>query len=419
VRDAPAFGKECPQIQNNQVAGDEDCLTLNVWTPDPSAAGGPMPVMFFVHGGGNVQGSSSEQLSDGSYLYDGAVLAAKGGAVVVTINYRLGVFGFLAHPAIDAEPGQSTPGNYGIMDQIAALTWVQQNIGAFGGDPARVLLFGESAGGRDTCVLLASPLAAGLFSRALIESGACTEATLAQHEQNGLTLAQKAGCGDAVDVPGCLRGLDAATLVSAVPVDWQQNLNSNAPPFFGPDVDGTLLTASPIDVLSSGGANRVPLVVGSNGDETDAIAPRIPSADQYAAMVRRVFPQVAGLLLAQYPASSYATPRQAWVALTSDAQFICPARTIARSAAAGLQQPVYRYLFSHAFDSGRGRALGAWHGLELLWVFGHVDANGYRPSAAEQALSDAMIGYWSRFAATGDPNGAGAVAWPLYDAGER
>jgi para-nitrobenzyl esterase len=179
ARDANAFGNQCPQIRSASVVGDEDCLTLNVWAPQGAASNGALPVMFFLLGGGNVQGSTSEQLANGTYLYDGAVLAQKGNAVIVTANYRLGALGFLAHPALTADAGQTTHGNYGIMDQIAALQWVQQNISNFGGDPARVLLFGESAGANDTCILLASPLGAGLFSRALMESPICALSGLA------------------------------------------------------------------------------------------------------------------------------------------------------------------------------------------------------------------------------------------------
>jgi para-nitrobenzyl esterase len=415
VRDASSFGSRCPQLSDGAVVGDEDCLTLNVWTPDPTAANGSMPVMLFIHGGGNVQGSASDTLRDGSYLYDGAVLARNGGAVVVTINYRLGVFGFLAHPALSTEPGQTNHGNYGLADQIAALTWVQQNVAAFGGDPARVLIFGESGGARDVCALVASPRAAGLFSRALMESETCDAAPLARHEAAGETLAQTAGCADAADVPGCLRALPAQALVAALPVNVADSLNSLSPLPYGPTVDGLLLPDVPLNVIRSGGANPVPLIVGSNADEMSLFAPRTVSAGQYESMVRRAFPRLADKVLAQYPIDAYPSGRAAWVALTSDALFICPARGIARAAAAGLQAPVYRYLFTHTLSGAAGQALGAFHGLELRWVFGGITAGGYRPTAAEQALSDAIIGYWSRFAATGDPNGAGAVVWPAYD----
>jgi para-nitrobenzyl esterase len=415
VRDASRFGSQCPQLSDGSVIGDEDCLTLNIWTPDTSPANGPLPVMFYIPGGGNDQGSASTQLPDRSYLFDGAVLAQKGNVVVVTINYRLGVFGFLAHPALTAESGQSSHGNYGILDQIMALTWVQQNIAAFGGDSGRVLFFGESAGARDACVLLASPMARGLFARALMESENCNVYALAGHEQNGVTVAEKAGCGVAADVLACLRRLPAASLVAAPTLTAAEALDTNTPRPYQPAIDGLVLTDSPLNLLRSGSANRVPFLIGSNADEMNLFAPRTVSADQFNEMVARAHPQSAAAVLQQYPLTAYSSPRAAWIALSTDALFTCPAREVARAAAEGLGAPVYRYYFTHAFDTGPGRDLGAQHGLELLWVFGHLVINGYQQTPAENALSDAIIGYWSRFAATGNPNGSDAIRWPLYD----
>jgi para-nitrobenzyl esterase len=407
---ATAFGNECPQIDvNDKVVGDEDCLTLNIWTPNttPSA---PLPVLFFIHGGGNTQGASSSPLYDGSYI------AAHGPAVVVTINYRLGVFGFLAAPALDAASAQGVSGNYGILDQIAALQWTQRNIAAFGGDPSRVLLFGESAGATDTCVLLASPLASGLFSRALMESGGCNQRTLADSEQTDAAVVQSVGCDTASDVAACLRALPAATLVQArkVPVDVA-NLGGLA---YGPNVDGYVLPGEPLALIGAGTFNQVPFVVGSNADETAGLAPP-PIADAAAyetALTKMYGATIAQAVLQEYPASAYPTPRQAYIAATTDADFVCPSRDYARAAATGGSAPVYRYFFTHALDHGVGKALGAFHGLELAFVFHTLGASaGYSASADEQALADAIVGYWTRFAATGDPNGAGATPWPIYD----
>jgi para-nitrobenzyl esterase len=405
----------CPQLDANMsFVGSEDCLTLNVWTPSAAPAQ-PLPVLVFLHGGGNTQGSSSAT-SNGVYLYDGEHVAEKGDVVVVTLNYRLGVLGFFAHTSLDAESADQVSGNYGILDQIAALGWVKRNISAFGGDPARVLVFGESAGAVDTCVQVASPLSAGLFSAALMESGGCGAPTLAQTETQDQPLVQMAGCDPSGDVTSCLRALPAEDLVTRLPgVVSVSGLDKGVK--YGPNVDGHVLVDTPLKTLLAGKHNRVPFIVGSNADETSRYVPAVPDATTYASLVHQEFGAALGdQILARYPASAFPSPRAAFVAVTTDARFVCPARTIARAARGAQAEPVRRYFFSHALDSTAAKSYGAWHGLELLWVFQHLDVAGYVPSAAEVGLSDAMIGYWSRFAAAGDPDGPGAIAWPAYDA---
>lgn len=399
-RDATQFGPECPQLDEGAVVGDEDCLTLNVWAPaaPPSP---PAPVMVFIHGGGNSAGSSSEP------YYDGRELAERGGAVVVTINYRIGQLGWLAHPALSAERPEGVSGNWGLLDQVAALRWVQAEIAAFGGDPAKVLVFGESAGGRNVCTLVATPAAAGLFQRALVQSGSCgfLEA-LAEAEAYGGMVATAAGCDGAADVAACLRGLDAATIAATLPSDVGALAGSD----YNPIVDGVVLPEMPVDALAAGTHHHAPFAIGANADETGREAPAIATVEEYEALVRAQFGGLGDAILAQYPAAAYPTPRKAYVALTSDARFICPSRRFARAAAAGQAEPVWRYLFAHAPGP-----LGAVHGLELVYLFRTFAViPGYTPTAADLAVSDAMIGWWSRFAAAGDPNGAGPAAWPEY-----
>jgi para-nitrobenzyl esterase len=399
VRDATAFGPVCPQLDaSGNAIGEEDCLTVNVWAKDGAAGA---PVLVFIHGGGNVEGEGSSPVYDGTALADG-------GAVVVTLNYRLGALGTLAHAALSAEQGGAS-GNWGNLDQIAALAWVQQNIAAFGGDPARVLLFGESAGGRHVCTLLASPLAKGLFAAALMESGSCEALKpLATVESFGASWAQAAGCGAAADVPACLRGLDLATVMATLPEsasviegnDYQSN------------VDGHVLLELPIDAFATDHGSHVPFVLGTNADETAKAAPAITSEAQYQALVESQFPPAAAsAILAEYPASAYATPRRAYIALSSDVRFICPARRFARAAAAaGL--PTWRYVFARA-----PTLLGAPHGLELLYVFGSFATEpSYTPTASDLALSAAMQGGWTAMAASGDPGVVGGVDWPAYAA---
>jgi para-nitrobenzyl esterase len=412
------YGAKCLQLDaNDAVVGSEDCLTVNVWAPASATPAAPKPVLFFIHGGGNVQGSASEEVVPGTYTYDGQALAEARGVVVVTIQYRVQAAGWLTLPELAAESAHQASGNYGTLDQIFALGWVQRNIQAFGGDPAHVLLFGESAGAEDTCAVLSSPLAKGLFSAALMESGGCGAMTRAQAEAFGATVAQAAGCQGNADVPACLRALSPEALVKAVPASPDI---AGKQPSYQPHVDGWALPLVPLDALSAGSHNHVPFVVGSNRDETGKSVGALTDASYQAAVLKLAggIQAIADQILAEYPISAYASPRAAYVALTSDAKFICSARTIARAAVKGQTEPVYRYFFTHTLENGSAssKAFGAFHGEELLFVFAKLSAGGYQASAGETGLSQAMGGYWSRLAAGGDPNGEGAVAWPRYDA---
>lgn len=408
VRDASSFGPICPQLDAQQrFVGAEACLALNVFAP-PSPAS-PRPVLVFVHGGANYEGASSLD------VYDGRPLASAFGAVVVTLNYRLGALGFLAHPALGAESARHVSGNYGLLDQIAALSWVKRNAASFGGDPSRVLLFGESAGGYDTCALLVSPLARGLFSRALIESGACASVPLADVEGFGQTIVQAAGCGGAGDIAACLRSRSAADVVSAVP--GRAPVYASTGQLYGYSVDGWVVPEDPLEALRSGRHHRAPFAIGTNAHETARFTPAVLTPFDYQAQLFAQYGVALGTaVLARYPVFSYASPFRALVAVTSDARFICPARRVARAVAAGQAEPVFRYSFEHALDSTSLAAYGAYHGLELPFVFQTLDAfPGFSPSARERDLARAMGAAWVRFAESGDPAGGG-LAWPRYDA---
>ncbi len=398
VRDGSSFGAVCPQLDDaGQLIGDEDCLSLNVWAP--SAAGAPRPVMVWIHGGANVSGASS------SPLYDGRRLAEAGDVVVVTINYRLGQLGFLAHAGLSATSATHVSGNYGILDQIAALAWVRDNAASFGGDAARVTIFGESAGARDVCVLLAAAPAAGLFQGAIMESGGCGALdTLADSEAFGTQVAQAAGCGSAADVVACLRELPVATLVKALAAP--ASVLDDSP--YQPNRDGVVLAEQPFDAIAAGRHHHVPILLGANADETGRQAPMIQNDAQYQALVQSQFGPFAPSVLAQYPSSSFPTPRKAYVALTSDSRFICPSRRVARAAAAAQSEPVYRYFFTRAASQ-----FGAVHGLEIPYLFGTFAAIPYTPVASDLVVSTAMQGAWTGFARSGDPNRA-AVTWPRY-----
>ncbi|HEY2746300.1 MAG TPA: carboxylesterase family protein [Polyangia bacterium] len=421
---ATTFGSACLQLDTDgaTVIGAEDCLTMNVWAPSSATPSSALPVLFFIHGGGNVQGSAGEQ-RNGVFLYDGSLLAAQTNSVVVTFNYRLGPMGWLAHASF--ADAQNSTGDYGTRDQLAALGFVQRNVAAFGGDPTRLLLFGESAGAVNVCALLASPLAKGLFAAALMESGGCTAQTSATAQSFANGFAQKVGCTSG-DVAGCLRALDANTIELAFPETADVAGSSQGD--FQPNVDGVVLGDVPMSVLLAGAHNHVPFIVGSNANETgQAIVAAYPTGMTMAQYDAAVLAYAAGNQTlatsaeAQYPPADYGNdPRAAYIALTSDSKFICTARYVARAAAAHQAEPVRRYFYTHELDGTPVGAVvaaeGAWHGQELLPLFRHMSIAGYTPSAGEAALSDAMDGYWSRFAAAGDPDGGGAVAWPLYDA---
>ncbi|MCK6550198.1 carboxylesterase family protein [Myxococcota bacterium] len=424
VQDATRFGAICPQLdRQDQPTGDEDCLFLNVWAPqDPPPE--PRPVLFFIHGGGNNQGASSV-MAGTQAVYDGEDLASRGN-VVVTINYRLGALGFAAHPALDALSPSGTSGNWALRDQIHALEWVRDNIARFGGDPERVMIFGESAGGVNTCALYTSPSARGLFSRALIQSGGCIAAPKSAGVDATARLAEGAGCATAGDLVGCLRSKTPFELLAALPPDVTGLTSAD----FGPIVDGVILPLRPQDAIVAGAHADVPLVIGTNEDETYQMLPppaqiATPAAYEAAA---RAFLTTAGApaallddIIAIYPPSDYGDdPHAALVALTSDWRWTCPARMTLTALATTATAPLRRYYFTHGLDpmrAPRASLAGAYHGLELFFVFGSVDGvAGYVPTPGDLALSARMQRYWTRFAASGDPNADEDPAWPAWDA---
>jgi len=420
---ADALPPKCPQLERPDPGGelvpvgDEDCLALNVWAPaEPPDS--RLPVLFFIHGGGNTIGSTSQRV-DGKLLYDGAPFAAPGDAVVVTTQYRLGPLGFLADDTLSAEDPGSVSGNYGIRDQVAALGWVQRNIAAFGGDPDRVLVFGESAGAVDTCVHLASPGSAGLFAAALMQSGTCnTRETLEAAEVAGDDYVAAAGCSAAEDVPACLRALSTEEALFALPSEVSVvGAGQNR---WGPVVDGDLLPEPPVAAMEAGRSHPVPFVVGSNTDETGRDAPAIPDTDEaYRAAIMALGVGRAGadLIMAAYPRETYGSARAAFVQATTDASFTCTARAAARAQASGHPDaPVYRYLFAQRLLGGSPllRAFGAWHGLELLFLFGQLEVGGYVPTDQDRAVAGELGARWSAFAAAGDPNLGAFDSWPTY-----
>lgn len=436
LRDAPLdasdYGPACPQDARDVLApgageterrGSEDCLTLNVWRPRSPDSGAGLPVLFWIHGGGHVQGSGSEP------LYDGARLAAARGVVVVTINYRLGALGFLVHPAfVDQDPEVPGAGNYGRLDQLAALDWVRANIAGFGGDPDRIAIFGESAGGVSVCDLVASPLAAGRFRAAIMQSGACLDdraiprideavGALPPATEQGERFADAAGCGDTSRPADCLRALPAETVLDTLPGE-AGILNAGAETY-GPVIDGYVHPESPAAAVRSGTANDVAFVVGANADEGTIFlnpAMRSMGAAAFRMLVGSFFPAHEEAILALYPLDDYDTPGDAFAAITGDVAFVCNARRAARQhAEAGRRAWLYHFTHVPAYAVPLG--VGSHHGAEIPFVFA---SPAVRARPDERALSDAMQSAWSALAAELAPSvtaGGREAEWPRYDVG--
>lgn len=411
---ADAVGPACPQFDDNTgklVAGtSEDCLTLNIWTPKdaPKTAA---PVLFWVHGGGFVSGSG------GDAVYDGQALSEATGSVVVTINYRLGPFGFLASSALSAEdPAHPASGMYGFEDQRAALAWVKANIALFGGDAKNVTLFGESAGGISTCLHLISPPSGGLFQRAIIESGACstlTGTTKANAEAQGAALATALGCKDAATTLTCLRGKTTEEVMLALK-SASGMLSGDGANWF-PSVDGVEVPDQPQKLLDAGKFAKVPTLIGTNKNEGTGFVTglNVTTPADYAALLEALFPGRGAKVAAQYPLAMYGSGKAAVAEVLGDSLFVCPTRNTARALAKG-GVATYVYQFTHAVVTPFGPELGVFHGSEIPFIFGNPFFT-LMLTAEEKPLSNTMIGYWSRMAASGDPNGMGALAWPKYD----
>ena len=416
-RACTSYGPACPQPTGGELlpslavgATSEDCLYLNVWSPAHSPSQ-KLPVMVWIHGGSFVTGAGS--LS----VYDGANLAGKG-VVVVTINYRLGPLGFLALPALSKESPQGVSGNYGLLDQIAALRWVQKNIAGFGGDSARVTVFGESAGAISVLDLMVSSLAKGLFQRAIAESGILldrgfgvkTAGTLAQAEADGQSFAKKLGVDPNGDVAAAMRAKSPAELLAAA--QGGAGLTDIGLPW-RPVADGYVLTDLPTVLWATGKELPVPLLLGTNADEGNAFLSEFPSTVAgYTSTMDSIFGTFEGQALALYPAKNDAEVKPTFSRVLTEVGFAGTARFVARSLSGSASSPskVFLYQFTHV---PLNNPLGAFHSVEIPYVFGNISLFA-GTGTVDQQLSAAIMGYWTRFAATGDPNGGGATVWPAY-----
>ncbi|WP_180541319.1 carboxylesterase/lipase family protein [Nevskia soli] len=417
VRDATQYGADCAQLPFPSDAAplgtkpSENCLFVNVWTPAAHGSA-KLPVMVWIYGGGYVNGGSSPA------VYDGTQFAAKG-VVFVSFNYRVGRFGFFAHPALTAENPDGLLGNYAFMDQIAALQWVKRNIAAFGGDPGKVTLFGESAGGGSVLTMLTTPLAHGLFQKAIIESGGgrsgvflmppvhATDPDKPSGENNGLAFAKQAGItGTGADALAKLRALPEDQIVKGLNM---ATMFGQTAIYSGPMIDGKLVVETPEEAILAGHEMKVPVIAGAN------------SADigfSFANTMDAVFQPFGAdreKAAAAYNASGSTDVKAIGSLVAMDKMMVEPARFVVQQMTlAG--QPAFEYRFSYVAESMRKEWKGAPHATEIPFVFDTVKARyGEDLTASDESTARAANAYWVAFAKTGDPAPAGLPKWPKYD----
>lgn len=413
--DATGFGPACLQpVTGGNIYAEtlspmrEDCLNLNIWTPKDVR---DAPVIVWIHGGALTRGASSQ------IVYDGAALAARG-VVVVSINYRLGMLGYFAHPELSAESPDGVSGNYGLLDQIAALTWVKENISAFGGNSGNVTVAGQSAGALSVVYLMTSPRARGLFHKAIVQSAYIPSMPelkrqrfgMPSAEDEGVYLAGKLGARSI----GALRGMDARTLTGAPALAGYQPSGT---------IDGVILPSQLVDIFDSGRQAAVPIVAGFNSGEIRSLArlrpPSPANAAAYEAAIRKGYGDLSDAFLKRYPATAI---DESILAATRDAMFGWTSERLARTQSA-IGQSAFLYFFDHGYPAADDRGLRAFHTSELPYVFGNLDRTPEvwpkaPDSKAERDLSEAMMGYWVSFARDGRPAAEGWPAWRSYVPGQ-
>ncbi len=417
VRSAAEYGSDCMQLPFPGDAAPlgtppaEDCLVMNVWTPS-HASGGKLPVMVWIYGGGFVNGGSSPAVYDGTPF-------AKHGLVFVSFNYRVGRFGFFAHPALTKESPAGPLGNYGYMDQVAALEWVKRNVSAFGGDPTNVTLFGESAGGGSVLTLMTSPLSRGLFQKAIVESGGGRRGLFPERhvgedapgapsgESVGMAFAKSVGItGEGAAALAALRKLPAEAVVAGLNMATMMT-----PTYPGPMIDGKLVVETPEEAFLAGRQMKIPVIIGANSSDIGFSFAK--TMDEVLAP----FGANAEKARAAYDPEKTGDVGKVGSAISADRIMVEPARFIARAVAA-VGQPAYVYRFSYVAESMRDRWPGAPHATEIPFVFDTVAAKyGKDLTPADEAVAQAANAYWAAFAKTGDPNGDARPAWPACDAG--
>jgi carboxylesterase type B len=416
---AKSFSPVCPQVDRyNLGAQSEDCLKLNIWAPARSA--GKLPVMVWIHGGGFQNGSSSQS------VYDGEALAAQG-VVLVTINYRLGIFGFLGHPGLSAESPYGVSGNYGLLDMVAALAWVKRNIAGFGGDAGNVTVFGESAGGAAVFLLLVMPQSEGLFHKAISQSGGILLPIRLKEKVDGILPLEDYGKGLGLDI-SALRKMSTADVLKLAP-PRTSNAGSGDRPALGPVVDGWVLPDETLRLLHAGKFQKLPFIAGTNADEGTLFNPPVQDLASFRDYVSKRVGAPDDVVLAQYPVSSDAQAHAVAAQVGGDVQFLLGTRAVLREVAKA-NPKTFQYYFTRVSGIGRQLGWGAFHTAEIACVFGNlpdsyfgtepspifgdlrVPANSYND--VDDGLAKTMSAQWVQFASTGDPNGPGLPEWPSF-----
>ena len=406
IRDARQFGPSCAQRLAGWndlyvAASSEDCLFVNVWTPKLQAAAG-LPVMVWIHGGGN-QGGSSVGLSGPEPSFDGEDLA-KNGVVVVSLNYRLGILGFFAHPELTAESAHGSSGNYGLLDQVAALQWIRKNIAAFGGDPDNVTLFGQSAGAHDISLLMVSPIAQGLFHKAIAQSGTVSNngrvtPTLAMMEASGKSLAASMNAPDAGAIEN-LRALPVDDLLAAFSEHREQSGRLE------PNIDGQVILALPAWSYAAGQQQAVPLLIGNTARER-----QLSEISELATMVEDFYAELASRALEIYAVAgprteqAYAPHGDGGAQYRTDTGFRCGG--LLQAGRHSAKAPTWYYEFSHAYEPR-----GASHTWDVQYVFGNLRPEANKP--VDGKVSATVQTYWTNFATSGNPNSEAVPEWPRF-----
>lgn len=428
IRVANSYPMPCPQMQIAPgPQPSEDCLGLNVWTPARSPHE-KLPVMVWIHGGGFQLGASSQT------VYDGEPLAFQG-VVLVSLNYRLGVFGFLAHPALSKESPHGVSGNYGLLDMIAALEWVKRNIGAFGGDSDNVTIFGESAGGTAVCLLMVTPQSKGLFQKVISESAAWMNGPISHLKESwyGRVPMERFGEKLGTDIAS-LRSKSAAEIAKLIGPPDMSGTASERGEAYMPVVDGWVLPDDPARLFASGNFHHVALIAGTNADEGTLMGgPPVRSLDAFQKWAAKQYKSQSVQMLAVYPAATDADAYNAAARASGDSLFLQGTRYVLR-ANAKRDPKTFQYHFTRVSGIGRRIKWGAYHGSEIPYVFetlpdsaygtvptvfGDFSAQADSYNGQDAKLSKAMSAAWVRFAKTGDPNGPGLVTWPAFSDGKE
>lgn len=431
VRDGSHFASSCPQPtltlktpggRTSIVEGKEDCLYLNVWVPQERAAD-PLPVMVFLHGGGFASGSGVG-ITKLDHIYTGEKLAPRANVIMVSLNYRIGALGFLAEPSLSATSTTGTSGNYGLLDQIAALQWVRSEISQFGGDPQNVTVFGESAGAMSICSLLAQQKDPHLFHKAIMQSGACQANTLAEQSERGEAQAKRWGCDftDPVEQVACLKSLPLKKVIAHQ--DPFSILKFRTQPSttlsFAPVVDGDLLTEMPLTALTKR-QNNIPVIVGNNGEEFPSFTfADVRSTKKYRRLLERFGyqPDEVDIVARTYDKKNHGSYARAAVMLGRDVQFTCPNREIRAALRQNEGAPVYGYIFDMPVRSWADRIAGAFHGVDLLYVFQKIRLKDVLSLARqeEEKVAAMMANLWGSFAHSGRPQSQNMQWEPEQDA---